>query len=253
MNKYNSRPGLKEVDVGARKVAPTYGREAFITFVEKAGGGLVFENDAERLVAHMLGFDPRVRRIKAQPFAVDLVEGRLLRSLEQRDAARRKYAKRKGASIYTPDFYVERADGKQIVVEVKLEGFIGSEADHERLDQATQVLKTFGHEVARVVMPGATHHPLGSNIGLLHAAAQRPDLHPTDDVIDRVRQIADQGAHTLFDYARGLEVSVNLIPALVVYGALSADVIGQRFEGRMPMQPAHGSLDHLALMERLVQ
>jgi superfamily I DNA/RNA helicase len=76
MNKYNSRPGLKEVDVGARKVAPTYGREAFVTFVEKGAGTLVFENDAERLVAHMLGFDPRVRRIEAQPFAVDLVDTR---------------------------------------------------------------------------------------------------------------------------------------------------------------------------------
>lgn len=38
------------------------------------------------------------------------------------------------------------------------------------------------------------------------------DLHPTDDVMDRVRQIVDQGAHTLFDYARRLEVSMKLIP-----------------------------------------
>jgi hypothetical protein len=253
MSKYSSRPGLRDVDIGARKVAPTYGREAFITFVEKGGGTLVFENDAERLVAHMLGFDPRVRRIQAQPFAVDLVEGRLLRSAEQRDAARRKYAKRRGASLYTPDFYVERADGKQIVVEVKLEGFIGSDADHDRLDQGTKVLKTFGHEVARVVIPTATHHPLGSNIGLLHAAAQRPDLQPTEEIVERVHRVADAGACTLFDYARGLDLSVNRIPALVAYGALAADVIQQRFEGRMPMQPAYGSLDHLALMERLVQ
>ena len=140
MKKYNNRPGKKEVDVGVRKAAPTYGREAFVTFVEKGGGMLVFDNDAERLVA-MLGFDPRVRRIQAQPFAVDLVEGRLLRSADQRNAARSKYARRKGASIYTPDFYVERADGTQFALEVKLGGFIGRDADHDRLDLATHPVR----------------------------------------------------------------------------------------------------------------
>lgn len=253
MRKYNSRPGLKQIDIGARKVAPTYGREAFITFVEKGSGMLVFETDAERLVAHMLGFDPRVRRIQAQPFAVDLVEGLLLRSQEQRNAARRKYAKRKGASIYTPDFYVERVDGKQIAVEVKLGGFIGSDLDHDRLDQATKVLATYGHEVARVVMPNTTHHPLRSNIGLLHAAAQRPDLFPSEQIVDRVSELADRGARTLFEFSRGLELSVDLVPSLIVYGVLSSDLVAERIEGSTPMKPAYGGLDHLALMERLLQ
>lgn len=214
---------------------------------------LVFDNDAERLAAHMLGFDPRVRRIQAQPFAVDLVEGRLLRSAHERDAARRRYAQRKGASIYTPDFYIERAEGKQLAVEVKLEGFLGGEADQDRLNQATQVLSTYGYEVARVVMPNSTHHPLRPNIGLLHAAAQRPDLRPTEQVIERVSHLADTGASTLFDYARGLEVSVNLIPSLIVSGVLSTDVLMSHLEGRTPMEPAYGGLDHLHVMERLVQ
>lgn len=205
MGKYSSRPGLKKVDIGARKVAPTYGREVFATSVEKGGGALVFETDAERLMAELLGFDPRVRRIQPQPFAIDLVEGLLLRTAEQRSAARRKYASRKGASIYTPDFYVERDDGKQIAVEVKLAGFAGDDADHDRMAQGTQVLKTFGYEYARVVMPNNPHHPLRSNIGLLHAAAQRPDLLPADQVVARVTDVADRGATTLFDYARGLE------------------------------------------------
>ncbi|MFT7722208.1 MAG: hypothetical protein QM788_05190 [Roseateles sp.] len=225
MRKYNSRPGLKGVDTGVRKASPTYGKEAFITFVEKGGGTLVFDNDAERLVAHMLGFDPRVRRIQAQPFAVDLVAGELLRTAEERKAARSMYGARKGASIYTPDFYVERADGKQLAVEVKLGGFVGGDADHERLNLATQVLAHYGHEVARVVFPNTTHHPLRFNIGLLHAAAQRLDLRPDDELAERVHHLADRGARTLFDFARGLGLSVNLIPALIVYGVLSADLI----------------------------
>jgi hypothetical protein len=201
----------------------------------------------------MLGLDPRVRRVQAQPFAVDLVDGLLLRTTAQRDAARRKYAGRKGASIYTPDFYVERDDGKQIAVEVKLAGFAGSDADHDRLAQGTQVLKTFGYDHVQVVMPNNPHHPLRSNIGLLHAAAQRPDLLPADQVVARVTDVADRGATTLFDYARGLELSINLIPSLIVYGVLSMDVLGHHIEGRTLMKPAYGDLDHLALMERLLQ
>ena len=253
MRKYNSRPGLKLIDIGARKVSPTYGREAFMTFVEKGGNTMVFETDGERLVAHMLGFDPRVRRIQGQPFAVDLVEGLLLRTQEQRTAARRKYAKRKGASVYTPDFYVERVDGKQIVIEVKFGEFTGSDADHDRLKQASKVLANYGHEVVRLILPNVTHHPLRNNIGLLHAAAQRPDLFPSERVIDRTSELADGGARTLFDYARGLELSVNVIPSLIVFGVLSIDLVAHHIEGRNPMRPAYGDLDHLALMERLLQ
>jgi len=247
MRKYNSRPGLKLIDIGARKVSPTYGREAFMTFVEKGGNTMVFETDGERLVAHMLGFDPRVRRIQGQPFAVDLVEGLLLRTQEQRTAARRKYAKRKGASVYTPDFYVER------VIEVKFGEFTGSDADHDRLKQASKVLANYGHEVVRLILPNVTHHPLRNNIGLLHAAAQRPDLFPSERVIDRTSELADGGARTLFDYARGLELSVNVIPSLIVFGVLSIDLVAHHIEGRNPMRPAYGDLDHLALMERLLQ
>lgn len=253
MSKYNSRPGLKQVDNGTRKVAPTYGRAAFVTYVEKAGGTLVFDNDAERLVSHMLGFDPRVRRFRAQPFAVDLVEGRLLRTAEQRDAARRKYAGRKGASIYTPDFAAELTGGRQLVIEVKLDGFMGNAPDHERLALATEVLATYGHDVTRVVMPADTLHPLRSNVVLLHHAALRPELRPSERNIERTLELAELGVCTLAHYATGLGVSVNEIPAFIFHGVLSADLISHRIEGRMPMIPAYGGLDHLALTERLAQ
>lgn len=125
MQKYGKRPGLKRIDTGARKVSPTYGKAAFVTYVDKGGGVAVYENDSERLVSHMLGFDPRVLSFQAQTFAVDLVEGRLLRTAEQRDAARRKYARRPGPSLYTPDFGVEFSSGRQRAVEVKLGGLSG--------------------------------------------------------------------------------------------------------------------------------
>jgi hypothetical protein len=53
MGKYISHPGLKAIDVRARKIVPAHSLGAFITFVEKGGG--------------MLGFAPRSRRFQAQP------------------------------------------------------------------------------------------------------------------------------------------------------------------------------------------
>lgn len=250
---YGRRAGFKRSDSGVRAVAPTYGNRALTTRVEKGGGPVVIDNHAERLVALMLGFDPAVRSFKAQPFAVDLVEGRLLRTAEQRTEARRRYAKRKGASIYTPDFLAELSGGRALVIEVKLDAFLGDEDDENRFLQATEVLATYGHEFARVVIPADTRHPLRSNVALLHHAARRPDLQPDAHVVEQADELAAGGARTLADYVAGLNISANLTPFLIVYGVLSADLVAHRIEGRTPVVPAGGCLDHLALVGRLVR
>lgn len=251
MKKYGKRGGMKSVDTGTRLVARTFGKEALLSFSDKANGVHVFENDAERLVSKLLGFDPRVRRFLPQPFAVDLVEGRLLRTAEQRDAAVSKYASVKGPTLYTPDFYVEFADGRLLVLEVKLDRYQGSEADQVRFGRAKKVFTNYGHEFLHVVMPAELTHPLRSNIALLHQAALRKDMRPDDAVLFQVEDLARAGVCTLAEFAAGLGISVNLIPHLVVCGALSFDVIAHRLEGSAPMGAAHGSLEHLALMERL--
>ena len=251
--KYGRRPGLKAVDIGARKSAPTFGGEAALSYGDKGGGVRVFENDAERLVSKLLGIDPRVRRFQPQPFAVDLVEGLLLRTAEQRDAARRKYAGRNGPALYTPDFYVEFCGGRLLALEVKLDRFLGMELDHERMDLARKVLTNYGHDFIRVVMPADLSHQLRSNIALLHLAALRPDLRPDDVAAARVDELADKGARAYGDFASGLGISVNLMPMLVFHGVLSMDLISHRFERRAPMAAAYGSLDHLQLMERLAR
>ena len=35
MGKYSSRPGMKKIDIGVRKVAPTFGLAALVTHVDK--------------------------------------------------------------------------------------------------------------------------------------------------------------------------------------------------------------------------
>lgn len=253
MKKYGRRHGLKAVDSGARKSAATFGSEAALSYAEKGGGVRVFENDAERLVSKLLGIDPRVRRFQPQPFAVDLVEGRLLRTPEQRDVARRQYAGRPGPALYTPDFYAELYSGRLLAIEVKLDRYLGAEPDHERIDLAKKVLTNYGHEFVRVVMPADLSHQLRSNIALLHYVALRSDLRPDDAAVAQVDVLTAQGARTYGDFVSGMGISANQMPMFVFHGVLAIDLIGHRFERRSPMTAAYGSLDHLQLMERLAR
>jgi hypothetical protein len=194
MRKYSNRPGLKKIDVGVRKVATTYGRTAVISHVDKGGGTMVFESNAERLVAHLLGFDPRVKHFQRQPFTVDLVERRLLRSEEERSIARKRYARRPGPSLYTPDFFVECADRRLVTIEVKLKEFTGQQADHERMEQASQVLIHYGHEFWRVHVPNDLAHPLHANTALAHQAHMRKDTQLPASIMEQVEHLAEQGA-----------------------------------------------------------
>jgi hypothetical protein len=252
MKKYGSRPGLKKIDTGVRPVAPTFGVAAFITHVSKGGGVLVFENIAERLVAQLLGLDPRVRSFRRQPFTVDLVECKLLRTAEERNLARRRYAGRPGPSLYTPDFGVEFVDTQLRAIEVKLRGFAGSDDDHERMDQAAVVLKSYGQAFHRVVLSDDLRHPIRANTGLMHQASLRQGLGPSSEVVHQVDCLARAGASTVADFVRGLGISVDHVPHLLIHGILSMDTAAHRIEGKSPASPAYGCLQHLELMERLV-
>ncbi|MGC7969947.1 hypothetical protein ACP3WE_24280, partial [Salmonella enterica] len=81
------------------------------TYAEKADGHITVESDAERLVAHILSIDPRVRSFKQQPFTVDLVGERLLFTREEVSEARRMRGCRTGEMEYRPDFSVVQTDG----------------------------------------------------------------------------------------------------------------------------------------------
>ncbi|MBN6207494.1 hypothetical protein JYK21_13550 [Ralstonia pickettii] len=84
---------------------------------------MAVESDSERLVAHMLTLDPRVKRFKAQPLTVDLIDRRLLRTREAVTEARARYKDRDGPKFYTPDFEVNWHSISRSIIEVKLEGY----------------------------------------------------------------------------------------------------------------------------------
>lgn len=245
---YGKRPGLSEVDTGARRVAPSYGKESFLTFGRKSQGLMVVEQDAERLTSHMLGLDPSVVRYQAQPFVVDLVSHAILRTQEQRQQAKARHKGKPGPIFFTPDFLVQLCSRIQRVVEVKLDGYLGDEDYQQKLQLAKAVLWDHGYEFTRVVVPISPKHPLRLNVPLLHQAALRKDLRPQPEVYSEVEQLALQGASTVAEFCAGLSVSPSMAPVLLAYGALSMDLHAHQIRGNAPAEPAYGSLDHLQML-----
>ena len=245
---YGKRPSLSKVDTGARRVAPSYGKESFLTFGQKSQGLMVVEQEAERLTSHMLGMDPSVVGYQSQPFVVDLIDHAILRTGEQRQQAKAKHKDRTGPKLFTPDFLVQLSGGRQRVVEVKLDGYLGDAAYQQKLELAQAILWDHGYEFMRVVVPISPKHPLRLNVPLLHQATLRKDLMPQTDVYREVEQLAQQGAHTMSEFCTGLAVSTRMAPVLLAFGTLSMDLTAHQIRGDAPAEPAFGSLDHLQLL-----
>jgi len=248
---YGSRgQRLASVDNGIRRVAPTFGKVLYRTYSTKSTGQLV-ESDEERLVAHMLTLDPRVRAFKSQPFKVDLIDRRLLQTPDAVIEARIRHKDRHGPKFYTPDFAVDRHSATRSAIEVKREGYDGDDDYKSVLKQAGQILESAGYLFFTAMMP-ASPHPLRSNLPLLKKAASRSDLWPSPDLVQRIDAVCAGGHVTLRALCAELHLSPNLIPALLVSGAVSADVAAYSIQGDMVLAAASGDLSHLELLERVM-
>ncbi len=250
---YGARRGLKRADIGVRAVASTFGKAAFITGNAKSGGMVVLESAAERLTAQLLYIDPNVRSIRAQPLTVDLVDGVVLYTPEQKKAARARHkASDRASCFYTPDLLAQSRLGVDQVIEVKSAMYCGDESYQLKLQTAKNILWRHGMEFVQIVIPGYWRHPLLSNVPLLYQAAMRQDLVPGPDVLEQIDSIAQQGARTLGDYCIGLGVDMNTAPVLISFGALSVDIVEHHIRALTPAIPAYGCLDNLSVMGRLV-
>ena len=248
---YGSRgKRLANADAGIRRVAPSFGKALFLTYSTKSSGQLVVESDEERLVAHMLTLDPRVRAFKPQPFKVDLIDRRLLQTSEAVAEARLRHKDRQGPKFYTPDFAVDRHSAPRSAIEVKREGHDGDDDYKAVLKQAAQILESAGYLFSTAKMP-ASPHPLRGNLPLLRKAASRSDLWPSADLIQKIQAVCAGQHVTLRTLCEELNLSPNLVPALLVSGAVSADVASHAIRGEMVLTSAFGDLSHLELLERV--
>lgn len=251
--KYAKRSGLSSVDIGVRKVASTLGKASFLTHAAKAQGIRVVESQAERLVANMLGFEPSVRSFQTQPLTVDLIDGAILRTTEQRSIARKKHAGLAAPIFYTPDFSAVLSCGRSDVMEVKLDKHPGNDEYQRMLGLASDILFNHGCRFTKIVVPSYWKHPLWTNVALIHQALMRKDLCPTETTFEDIERLQKGGATTGRDYCKGLGLSPRMLPVLLAFGALSIDLLAFQISADAPAAPAYGALDHLELIRRLEQ
>jgi hypothetical protein len=254
LSAYGRRNGaVKAADRGARKTAGTFGKPAHFTLPSK-NDAYVVESPAERLSTDAFALDPGVRRYRAQPYTVDLIDRVLLATAEAVKAAYAKHAAGGVApAFYTPDFDLEWTLGTHSAVEVKLEGYTGDPLYEEKLRDVSEVLWLHAIELIEVVIPSYWRHPLWFNLPLLHQATLRRDLAPTQDVLARVEILAAAGANTLQEYCSGLGFDNRMAPVLIAHGALDVDVLQHALLNTTPAKPAMGSLEHLGFVRRLAR
>lgn len=250
---FGSRGRSTLADASVRSVAPTFGKVRFLTYSEKASGRMAVESDSERLIAHMLTLDPRVQRFIPQPLTVDLVDRRLLRTRDAVTEAKAKHRTRSGAKFYTPDFEAYWHGSSRSMIEVKVEGYSGDDEYERTLAHGAEVLMANGYRFATVVVPANPKHPLRSNLPLLRQAASRRDIWPTPDVVRAIETICNGAPILLGKLCGELGIVPNHVPALLVSGAVSAEVERQSINGAMLLQPAYGDLSHLELLEGLMR
>lgn len=179
----------------------------------KVGRNVWWESLLERDYIHLLEFDPDVTKYEEQPIRVAYpLEGR--------------------ACHYTPDFLVERRDGRRIIVEVKLKIKASTEDFRLFFLSAAPVIHKLGYEFVVVTEEMIRVEPLLENIKILwgysrvaffsrHQVLCRKFLRENDEasIADLARALSDKG------------VTLPVIYSLVYHGALSADL-------NLPLDPS---------------
>ncbi|WP_230427760.1 hypothetical protein [Undibacterium luofuense] len=249
---YGVRGRRNFTNTGVRVTASTFGKARIGTYAEKANGHITVESAAERLVAHLLCIDPRVRSFKPQPFTVDLVERRLLYSRTEITEARKMRQALRGHIEYTPDFATVQIDGLQCAYEVKTEGYEGDTIYQDKIDCAREIIEAHGISLCTAVVPEDERHPLLVNIQLLKPALTRAHEYLTTDLIDQVERYCASGPVLQRNLCADIQISPGMIPPLLVIGVLQADLVRHRIQGSLELSPAFGDLSHLCLIEELL-
>lgn len=248
---YGVRSRRTMTNAGVRPTARTYGKARNGTYAEKADGHITVDSDPERLVAHILSVDPRVRSFTPQPFTVDLVNERLLFTSEEVSEARRMRGSRTGDMEYTPDFATVQIDGLQRAHEVKYQGYEGDDKYWAKVERAREIMAAHCYPLSTVIVPADERHPVIVNVQLLKPAVRRAREYLTSDIIERVEQYCASGAITQRALCADLQIPTGLIPPLLAIGVLQADVAHHHICATLELSAGYGDLGHLCLIEEL--
>lgn len=248
---YGVRSRRTAANAGVRLTARTYGKARIGTYAEKANGHITVDSDAERMVAHILSVDPRVRSFKPQPFTVDLVEERLLFTREEVSEARRLRGSRTGDVEYTPDLATVQIDGFEHAYEVKFQGYEGDDKYWKKVERAREIMAAYCYQLHTVVVPANERHPIIVNAQLLKPAIVSAYDHVTQYIIDRVESYCESGPVLQHALCADLNLPTGLIPPLLAIGVLQADVAHHHICSTLKLSAGYGDLGHLYLIEEL--
>ena len=250
---YGRRGANVGLRVGSRLVSTTYGRTSNAVAASKSVDRRPFlvDSEGEQLVAQILDIDPGVVAFRAQGVTVDLVEGTLLQTVEQRNAARTKYRQVAGPCLYTVDYVADLTGSRQCALEVKLDKFVGDDDYHVKVNLARSILSRYGCDLWVVIIPGDQRCPVWTNIPLICQALLHRDLWPSSETLDEIDRLSAAGAVKARDFLRPLGLGPNMLPIMVASGALSADLLEGHLRGDSKVEAAHGDISHLQLIERL--
>lgn len=253
---YGKRGRNGGMEAGTRNVSSTFGKTLNPVSARKftyGGNDVPFlvDREGEQLVTQILDIEPEVIQFRPQGVTVDLIEGALLSTPDQLKIARHKYRDIVGPCLYTVDFFVDFTGARQRALEVKLDTFQGDNDYREKLRLARMVLSRFGCELSTVIVPEEKRHSIWWNVPLVAQALRRKDLWPSPETLAKIDVVAQSGATTGAEFAAGLGLNINMLPILIASGALQTDLLGPHLNGSSTVEPAHGTLDHLSLLESL--
>lgn len=246
---YGHRGRLRTIETGIRLVAPTYGRARIRTSSAKTGDILV-DSQAERFITHLVAIDPCVNSCKPQPFTVDLVTRQLLTDPMQRLAAKSKYSKRKGSSLYTPDFCIHWSGARRTALEIKTSAFPGDAEYQKKLALAAEVLSAYGYELATVTL--SEHmYPLKANLQLLQQAQRTPAISLSTEQHDALSQLKNENL-TLGDFCTHLGCPLHDAPRLLLQAVIGMNLFAYPMRADTPTYLTHGDMTHLCLMQEVL-
>lgn len=244
---YSKRPALKAIDLGLRKVATTFGRAVYIVHSAKCNGTITVESDAEQLSAQMMAIDPSIRFFRPQPFVIDLIGGRLIRTVEALKDARKQHGNSEGSKFYTPDFEAEVMGLGLHALEVKVDGFTGDAEYEAKLGKASAILEFHGYRFKRVVVPRSRLDPLRVNIPLLFQAIKRKDTLPSPQRCTQILGALGSGSLLAKElFTKGL-LQPNVLPVMLASGYIGSDLKSAYLDGQSLIRAADGDLSHLEI------
>ena len=252
---YGRRGKKQQLERGTREVSPTFGRTRTPISTRRFGKGSPYLVDgrAEQLAARILDIEPEVVSFRPQGVTVDLVEGRLLYTAEEVNAARSRYSGQKGPQLYTADFLTDLSSARQSAIEVKLDTYLGDDEYTEKLRLASHVLGRMGIEFYRVVFPEDPCHPVWSNVPLIRNAMYHKDLWPREQLTQQIEEIADRGIRTAAEFMRALGMEMKFLSVLIAAGALKADLLASHLKGDTHVEACYGDMEHLKLIGRFLK